>query len=197
MLSAPLQQLSCPQFALDCIANSALLSPADSPTADDISGISMVYSETHFSADSLTVARLPPPSPCMGRCPLGMSSSSPRAPRRAGAPGPRRAFTGPNVELLGCAGLSMSGLMLEGYTAGLVARPWDECWACWAPSKRGTSVPCQTRILGNNLTSLMPVCSSLDEPQLLCLLVPKDLTFSLLTFNRVVHARRPCANTPL
>ena len=153
----------------------------------------MVYSETPFSADSLTVAKLPPtPLTLYGKMPIRDVKLEPTGT----APVPRRAFTGPKVELLGCAGLSMSGLMLEGYTAGLVAGPWDECWACWA-HPRGTPVPCQTRILGNNLTSLIPVCSSLDEPQLLCSLVPMDLTFSLLTFNRVFHARRHCANTPL
>ena len=48
------------------------------------------------------------------------------------APGPRHALGFCGAQLLGCrarAGLRMSGLMLNGYTAGLNAEPRDECCA--------------------------------------------------------------------
>ena len=63
---------------------------------------------------------------------LKMSSSSLRAPRRARAD----LLRGLTWDCLARAGFSMSGLILKGYTAGLVAGPRDECWVwCWAHPK--------------------------------------------------------------
>ena len=58
-----------------------------------------------------------------------MSSSSPQAPRWAQNQAPLvflRSLTS-NVRLLGSCGLSISGLTLNGYTAGLDAGPRDKC----------------------------------------------------------------------